>query len=97
MNRLNPGDIVQHFKRETISSVVRITNQYIYQILGFARHTETNEKFVIYKALYEPFETYARPYDAFMGMVDKEKYPNIKQVYRFERYKYEKYKEELRE
>ncbi|NFQ51285.1 DUF1653 domain-containing protein, partial [Clostridium botulinum] len=30
------------------------------------------------------FKTFIRPYDMFMSKVDKEKYPDIKQKYRFE-------------
>lgn len=76
------GDIVRHFKRETVSQV---SSMYLYRILALADHSETGEKLVVYQALYAPFKTYARPYDLFMSVVDKEKYPNIRQIYRFEK------------
>ena len=39
---------------------------------------------VIYKSLYDNHITYGRPLEMFIGKVDKEKYPDIKQEYRFE-------------
>lgn len=50
-NRLNIGDIVQHFKREVLLKDKYIfddSSLYIYKILNFAEHTEIKEKFVIY-------------------------------------------------
>lgn len=78
------GDIVQHFKREWVS---QDTSEYLYKILAFASHTETGERLVIYEALYAPFKVCARPYGMFMSEVDREKYPDMKQKYRFEKYK----------
>lgn len=80
------GDIVQHFKKETLD-FNDDNNKYLYVIRGFAKHTETGEMLVIYQGLYAPFEIYARPYDMFNSKVDKEKYPNIKQEYRLEKVK----------
>ena len=74
------GDIVQHFKREWVSAE---TSEYLYKVLAFAQHTETGERLVIYQALYSPFKVCARPYTMFMSEVDREKYPDIKQQYRF--------------
>ena len=78
------GDIVQHFKREWVSSE---TSEYLYKVLAFAQHTETGEKLVVYQAMYPPFKICARPYDMFMSEVDREKYPKIRQKYRFEKIK----------
>lgn len=78
------GDIVQHFKREWVSSD---TSEYLYKVLAFAQHTETGERLVIYQGLYAPFKTCARPYGMFMSEVDREKYPEIRQRYRFEKVK----------
>lgn len=76
------GDIVQHFKRECVSPE---TSEYLYKVLAVAYHTENGEKLVIYQALYAPFKICARPYDMFMSEVDREKYPDIRQKYRFEK------------
>ena len=79
--RFKVGDIVRHFKRENVNLE---TAEYLYRILAFAQHTENGEKLVIYQALYPPYKTCARPYDMFMSEVDREKYPEAKQRYRFE-------------
>lgn len=56
----------------------------LYLIEDIAIHSETKEKMVIYRALYEDSKLYARPYDMFISKVDKNKYPNVIQEYRFE-------------
>ena len=85
------GDIVRHFKWETISEEERKQNKYLYCIKGIAEHTETGERLVIYQAMYSPFQTYARPLEMFCEEVDHEKYPNIKQRYRFEEHDVQPY------
>lgn len=81
-------NIVKHFKRETLTEDILKTepNMYLYEIIDTATHTETKERLVIYRALYGNKELYARPESMFNSKVDRDKYPNIKQEYRFEPY-----------
>ena len=80
-----PGDIVRHFKYETISEEDKKQNKYLYCIKGTAEHTESGETLILYQALYSPFKSYARPLNMFYEEVDHTKYPNIKQKFRFEK------------
>ena len=75
-----PGTIVQHFKRELDSE----GKNYLYKIVCVAHHSETDEYLMVYQALYDEGKICARPLSMFMSEVDHEKYPDIKQKYRFE-------------
>ena len=55
-----------------------------YIVLDIATHSETKEKYVVYRGLYGNNETYIRPLDMFLSKTDKVKYPKANQEYRFQ-------------
>lgn len=84
-NRFKPGDIVQHFKREMLSDEEREGRKYLYEITGVALHSETREEMMVYRPLYDDGGLFVRPLEMFLSEVDREKYPQIRQKYRFEK------------
>lgn len=71
--RMKPGDTVRHFKGKQ------------YEILCFAKDSETQAEMVVYRALYGEHGVWVRPMEMFFSPVDREKYPDAEQTYRFER------------
>lgn len=71
--RIKNGDVVRHFKGS------------LYRVIEINAHSSEDHslRLVVYSSLYTG-EVWVRPYDMFMSVVDKEKYPNIRQHYRFE-------------
>lgn len=72
MNQLKLKCIYRHFKGD------------LYLLEDLAKHSETGEEYVIYRKLYGECSLWIRPRDMFLSPVDKEKYPDCKQEYRFQ-------------
>ena len=72
MQDLKINGIYKHFKGD------------YYLVLDIAYNSETKEPYVLYRALYGDNTLWVRPIDMFLSEVDHQKYPNVKQKYRFE-------------
>ena len=67
--KIEIGKTYRHFKGDIV------------KVISIAKHSETLEELVIYS---HKGEIWARPYDMFNSLVDKKKYPEVTQKYRFE-------------
>lgn len=70
--RILRGRIYRHFKGDR------------YLVEDFATDSETCLPVVIYRKLYDDGSLWVRPLEMFAGEVDRAKYPEITQRYRFE-------------
>ena len=70
MNKPQVGEVYKHFKVMII------------KIIAVGKNTETLEEMVVYN---HDGEIWIRPLEMFMSKVDKEKYPEVTQEYRFEK------------
>ena len=73
MREIQKNRVYKHFKGD------------YYLVEDVVVHSETREKLVLYRPLYgEGKQLYVRPLEMFLSEVDHEKYPEVKQKYRFE-------------
>lgn len=71
MRKIKVKGIYRHFKGD------------YYLVEDIATYSETDEPLVIYRALYGDNKLWARPLNMFLSEVDHQKYPQVKQKYRF--------------
>ena len=74
MRKVKVGNKYRHFKGKDVL------------VLYLAKDSETMEDLVVYKHIDDDV-IWVRKMDMFLSKVDKEKYPDIKQEYRFEEVK----------
>ncbi len=72
MNKIKINGIYRHFKGD------------YYIVIDVVSYSETKEDVVVYRQLYGDGKLWVRPLDMFLSEVDHEKYPDVKQKYRFE-------------
>ena len=72
MHELKIGGIYKHFKGD------------YYLVEGVVKDSEEKKDHVLYRSLYGNGQLWTRPIEMFLSEVDHEKYPEIKQKYRFE-------------
>ncbi len=72
MREIKINGIYKHFKGK------------YYLVIDIAFDSETKEKMVVYRRLYDDMSLWVRPLDMFLSEVDHIKYPNVTQKYRFE-------------
>ena len=71
-NELKIGRVYRHFKGD------------FYLVEAVANDSETGEPFVVYRKLYGDGGLWLRPLAMFLSPVDRAKYPDAAQEYRFE-------------
>ena len=72
--KFKEGDIIKHYKRDLVNEKEQDKNMYLYKVIAFAMHTETEEKMLVYQALYHPFKCYVRPMDMVTADVPKDRF-----------------------
>lgn len=80
------NSIREEYIKNSIGKIVRHFKGDLYMIDGIATHTETDEEYVVYRALYGTCKDYIRPLKMFAEPCKIEDQEEYKQFYRFEVY-----------
>lgn len=72
--------IVRHFKKVLFDAPSRM---FLYEVVAYAVNATNDKECVIYRSLDDDTKIYTRDLDDFNGLVDKQKYPNSEQEYKF--------------
>ena len=72
MRKIQINRVYKHFKGN------------YYLVVDIATHSETKKQYLVYRRLYGDGKLFVRPLEMFLSEVDHEKYPDVKQKYRFE-------------
>lgn len=83
-NRMRSQETAKFYKEKMIGKRYRHFKGNIYIVTDIGVHSEEEKVMVIYKNFKEPSLTWVRPLEMFLSKVDKEKYPDVKQEFRFE-------------
>lgn len=84
MREIKIGGLYKHFKGH-IYRVIRIG----YDSEKYDDNNKEQARVVVYENINDSNDVWVRPYDMFNSKVDKEKYPDVNQEYRFEEIKEE--------
>ena len=86
-NRMTNQITSEVYKERMVGKRYRHFKGSIYIVTDIAVHSESAECMVIYKSFENQSLVWARPLTMFLSKVDKEKYPDVEQEYRFEEIK----------